>query len=807
MIRFFCFVLLFVYFVFLEFSFLYGQAKIVASKPESPIYKAVKLPDINSRFIVSIIPDGNNGAWIGTESDGVFHYENNKTPTHICQQTYRMTDNNAYALASDKLGRLWIGHLNEGVSIFCNNKLQPYDIVDGPIGERIFDIAICPVDGDVWLATSAGITRYQLEKNKWEHFTRADGLLEDQIAAIAFKNDGTLIAGTQCYGIAIFNRNKKGEYKHARNIFTQNRFGARNCSPVPLTYAGNGLPSNQINDIIVTKNNPDGKEYIWIATSAGLAKSDSDFGKIIYWRGKNYADKIRGLYGGAPKDFKQAPPEKMNDLLPEDYITTLAEDDNGNLIYGTWTKGLVIFDPQTNHRIFCNNKSANLPDNYITAICPMPDGQYLTGSYGGGVVLLQKTETDAIISVTKNNEQITPNANNSQKIIPLPTPQQKLDIDELYKLSHKLATKIKKTPKVYAKYWADDWKTGGDWFGRISNEWAILCATSAPLDRYVYHSRNFYNVTGFIGPNHNANDDLRRWVYKIETDDERAPYDPLNGNRRFSEWDDHGEAYAWSKDGPDLWYVLEINHSGVFRLGMYFVNMDGHDGSNRWRDYLIEIYPSDKGCSAIDSDRQVLSKYAESQIATVTPLARTRVKNFWNGVYKNFIVNGPAKYLVKIDRNYSFNTIMSGIFIQQIHGEPTDDTKFGIPKLYAHYYPPTFPDYFEDAESRVMWETWIELDKKWINDDAIDCQWKYRVAVYVAATRAAQENEAPDDVKKLAKCLKWRLNQWDAEQRSMWNYMTKLGYEKLLNNNPQLKEQIKKQNKENIPEFMKDWPK
>ncbi|MDR1291037.1 MAG: hypothetical protein LBK06_07545, partial [Planctomycetaceae bacterium] len=616
------------------------------------------------------------------------------------------------------------------------------------------------------------------------------------------KNDGTLIAGTQCYGLSIFNRDKKGEYKHAQNISAPNRFGIDKRSSVPLDWAGNGLPSNQINDIIVTKNTVDKEQQIWIATSAGLARSNNTFTQLRYWRGKDYADKIRGLYGGAPKDFKQASPEIFDkQLLPEDHITSLAEDDAGNLIYGTWTKGLVIFNPQTSERIFCNNKSAGLPDNYITAICPLPDGQYLVGSYGGGIVSLQKT--DATISVTKIEQHNTA----AEKSTAFPSPQKALTSDELQNLSRILASKTKKLPATYAAYWADDYKTRGDWLGRISNEWGILCAMSAPLDRYVYHSRNFYDVTGFIGPNHGANDDLRRWVYKIKTGDLRALYDPLNGYRRLSEWDDHGEAYAWSKDGPDLWYVLEIKHSGVFRLGMYFVNMDGHGGNNRFRDYLIEIYPSEKGCSVIDSDRHLLGKYAESQTAKVAPLVKSRVKDFWHGTYKQFIVNGPAKYLVKVDRNYSFNTIMSGIFVQQIHNKPTEDTKYGIPKLHAKYQPPDFPEFFEDAENSFLLELWETLDNKWANEDTIDLQWKYRMAVYVAATQTAKDDDATEDIKNLADSLKWRLNQWDLKQRTMWEYMMNLGHEKLLEANPPLKEHIKNQDKEKIPEFMNDWHK
>jgi hypothetical protein len=110
--------------------------------------------------------------------------------------------------------------------------------------------------------------------------------------------------------LAIFNRNAKGEYKHSKNIVAPDRFGTNNCSPVPLVPMGVGLPSNLINDIIVTKNSE--VETIWIATNAGLVKANDNLTKLEYWRGKDYAGKVRGLYGGAPKDWKEVPKEAGN---------------------------------------------------------------------------------------------------------------------------------------------------------------------------------------------------------------------------------------------------------------------------------------------------------------------------------------------------------------------------------------------------------------------------------------------------------------------------------------------------------------
>ncbi|MDR1479612.1 MAG: hypothetical protein LBJ00_11795 [Planctomycetaceae bacterium] len=75
----------------------------------------------------------------------------------------------------------------------------------------------------------------------------------------------------------------------------------------------------QINDILVTVNNA--SQSIWIATSAGLVKAPM----IEYTRGKDYVGKVRGLYGGAPKDFRQPSPALLEWLMPENYLTALAK--------------------------------------------------------------------------------------------------------------------------------------------------------------------------------------------------------------------------------------------------------------------------------------------------------------------------------------------------------------------------------------------------------------------------------------------------------------------------------------------------
>ncbi len=53
-------------------------------------------------------------------------------------------DDCAYALAFDQQGRLWAGHLNHGVSVYNGVKWQNYGLIDGPLGDRVFAIAVSP---------------------------------------------------------------------------------------------------------------------------------------------------------------------------------------------------------------------------------------------------------------------------------------------------------------------------------------------------------------------------------------------------------------------------------------------------------------------------------------------------------------------------------------------------------------------------------------------------------------------------------------------------------------------------------------
>jgi ligand-binding sensor domain-containing protein len=121
------------------------------------------------KFVMSMCQDQQGCLWVGTEGNGVQCFDPRAPELH--QWTEFTTkdglgDDYAYALACDRLGRIWAGGLRSGVSVFNGLKWQNYEVVgglsrpdtlSGPLGERVFAIKVCPRDGDVWIATSCGL--------------------------------------------------------------------------------------------------------------------------------------------------------------------------------------------------------------------------------------------------------------------------------------------------------------------------------------------------------------------------------------------------------------------------------------------------------------------------------------------------------------------------------------------------------------------------------------------------------------------------------------------------------------------------
>lgn len=736
-------------------------------------------------FITALCSDAQGRVFVGTEDMGVWRYDPRTENgwTHFTTQD-GLGDDNAYALAVDHQNRLWVGHLRSGVSVWNGAKWKNYDVLDGPLGERVFDIAICPTDGDVWIATNAGLSRYRVKSDAWSYYTRAEGLPSDQIQAVAFDKSGNIIVGTQCDGLAL--ANAKDGYTKWRSVVGPD--------DLPTTPFGDGLPGNLINDVLVAQSGT-----IYVATTRGLAQSDDGGKSWSYVRGADYAAKVRDSMAGAPRRWQERPGAE----LAEDYITCLAEDASGRILIGHRQKPYEVFDVKSGVRVYDGMQDVNvaLPQDYVTSILPRKDAPPLLGRYGSGVArseLAAKAGSGAT-SADMSTHVAANTANATEVQAALPSPAKAPGVEELQSMLKRVQGLKKPMQPGDGAYLGEDWRTWGDWVGRYGRRHTTLCAVETPDNARIAPGTvgAYYRVNGVIGPHHAEGDELRAYVPSglVKTDWPKVLYNPVLGYRREAEWDDHGEAYPMSYEGPDVWVTVRVPE-GPHRVTLYFFNKDGHQDNNRFRDYLLEL-------------KAWTPNLREAQAQP--PLVQARVRDFWGPVYKQFIVQGPGKFYVRIAKNDSFNTILQSVMVDAlISAGPSFDDLYrlmeaGGTRLSAEskrgVRMPLFdvnllgemgdvryggapytipPSDLADTRTKDTFllvksanDLWTDLDRAYRVRDSYALQWPNRIFALRSAS-TIQDNEA---VKSLQDNWRWRLKIWTPQQREEFKEVMARGFQ------------------------------
>lgn len=623
------------------------------------------LDSLPKNLLITSMCRGLDGSmWVGTEDNGIYHVQPGNKVMQFTSKDGIGQDNDIYALCCDRLGRIWAGTLRSGVAVYNGKEWKTYGLLDGPLGSRVFALAVSPLDGDVWISTEVGLARYSepMAKNEikgtrnevrgksktppilkshlsptldsglstlashssWSYYTRAEGLPSDQAQALTFGQDGSLYVGSQCDGIAI--GSAKDDYKTWKVI--------KGADALPLANAGEGLPSNLINCMLVTK-----KGRVYAGTTAGLAWSDDKGETWRYLRGADWKAKVEGLYapeGATSPAAVEA--ERQGDLLLEDYTTCLAETPDEKLWIGHRQKGVEAKDRKT----FFRDTDRKTGTSFVKSF-QITEKELLAGTYGEGMQIVEKFAATPVIKKAVLPVQVATPAFPQKAVAVTP--------DEL-KVLLQQATAPKDPIKAgEAAYLGEDWQTRGDWVGRYGKELAVLAATDKFGDDTFFFPP-FFNYHTSMGIHHALKDSLRYWVHWLNTDKQQTLYNPALGLRRQAEWDDHGEAYPMSYEGPDIWVDITVPE-GLHRISLYFFNKDGHEGDNRFRDYRIDI-------------RQYFPKTEDALQAK--KLAECRLINFSGGVYKQFVVTGPYRYVVRVRKNNSLNTICSGIFVNRLQG-------------------------------------------------------------------------------------------------------------------------------------------
>lgn len=624
-------------------SYSFGLALLLTASVAAGGAEPAQQVNLPAKFITALAPDGAGGVWVGTEGDGAFHLGADLQP--VAGATNAPGDANIYALVTDKLGRTWAGTLNRGVAV-CNGKeWRGYGVENGPLGERIFALACCPTDGDLWLATSAGLARYSVSKETWSYFTAWDSLSSDQAQSLAFDAQGNLFAGLQCGGVAVA---RAAERYQKWTTYAAPWYRDESCRiPFPLVPRGKGLPNNFINQVLVLRNGT-----LCAATTAGFSWSRDGAKSWRHVRGRDFAAKVKGLLGGPPEGWQEPDAATLEKLLPADYVTALAETGDGKVWVGSRDRGAALFDLAQESVVQrwqpLTGKATN--DLYVSTLLALPDGRVLAGTLGHGLWLVEgapaKSSPAPVVAAQ-------PPPWPRDALAPGPATLGAME-QQLKNLNEPLAAGS-------AVYLGEDWMTQGDWCGRYGSGAAFLCGPNKEAASLV--AGGDYALEEFVGPNAKPTEGPCVYIFKEQCNaNVGALFFPEQGYRQEAEVNDTSFSYPFTQDGPDLWLRVAVPQRYSL-VSLYFHNKDGHTGRNRLRDYTIEVRFSEEEKTRADlfNLNAADANNAPADFLTSPVLARARVRDFCGGVYKTFLVRGAGYFYFRIARNQSHVAALAGV--------------------------------------------------------------------------------------------------------------------------------------------------
>ena len=168
--------------------------------------------NINPGKITYILPDyeDENILWLGGSGTGLVKYHKKrgviKQYTHDSLNHDSLISNDINCMIFDKFENLWIG-TNIGLSKFNinTNKFTSYTTAEGLTNNFINSILLDD-DNNLWISTNKGLNKFDIEKENIINFTKMDGIYGYQfnINSSLKNKDGMMIFGST-NGITYFN--------------------------------------------------------------------------------------------------------------------------------------------------------------------------------------------------------------------------------------------------------------------------------------------------------------------------------------------------------------------------------------------------------------------------------------------------------------------------------------------------------------------------------------------------------------------------------------------------------------------------
>jgi len=241
---------------------------------------------LSSNDIRAVTADGNH-IWIGTANGGVHRY------IESVDTWVRYTEDDG--LASNNItcvnvyeNEVWFGTYDSGVTMYDKISSTWTQLVQADTlpGDDISEVA-CDAEGNLWVATVAGIARYSPETNEWTRYGKESGLTTNLATTIETNGKRIWVGtarGLATYDIATGDWNYytssnglSHDFVTALKLADHKIWIGTNKGLFHLKVDGNAEDFGEIDglaDTIITEIEGDG-EFIWIGTRTGLWKYDT----------------------------------------------------------------------------------------------------------------------------------------------------------------------------------------------------------------------------------------------------------------------------------------------------------------------------------------------------------------------------------------------------------------------------------------------------------------------------------------------------------------------------------------------------
>ncbi len=171
----------------------------------NPIYE----DSLSNNTIRVIYEDRSGIIWIGTEGGGLNRFDRRKFKHYIKDSNNKesITNNDVRAIAQDKKGDIWVGTYGGGLNRF-DPKSEKFTAVKQEIASDIIFCLRVDANGILWIGTSEGLTKYDIENNQFKSFSMQDGLPNNLVYGILDDSKGNLWLSTN-KGLSRFNIEKE----------------------------------------------------------------------------------------------------------------------------------------------------------------------------------------------------------------------------------------------------------------------------------------------------------------------------------------------------------------------------------------------------------------------------------------------------------------------------------------------------------------------------------------------------------------------------------------------------------------------